>query len=346
MIYAGIIIFLISFFSTMFVMPYAISYLRRMGLVVKDQNKKDKPLVPISGGLAVMGGIFLGLMSYVFIRTFVLKDSSLLLSFFAATTTILLITLIGFIDDSIVPRGNESSAGLKQWQKPLLTLVAAVPLMAINAGVSAMSFPFIGQIDFGMLYPFLLVPITLIIASNMVNLLAGMNGLEAGLGIVYMGMLGLFAVYHQNYFAAVLALSTFASLLAFLKFNWVPAKIFPGDSLTYLLGAVLACIAIMGNMEKAVMIVSIPFAIEFFLKARSGFKAKSFGYYKSSETSKFLGRQKPKGFLANGKIASHHGKKVYSLVHFFTRTEKFTEKQIVISLMIFEFLISLLIWVV
>ena len=162
----------------------------------------------------------------------------------------------------------------------------------------------------------------------MVNLLAGMNGLESGLGLVYTGMLGLFAAYHGNYFASVICLATFASLLAFFKFNFVPAKIFPGDSLTYLLGAVLACVAVLGNMEKAVIIVSIPFAIEFFLKARSGFKARSFGYYK------------------NGKIASYHGKKVYSLVHLFTRTERFTEKQIVIFLMIFEFLISLLIWVV
>jgi len=162
----------------------------------------------------------------------------------------------------------------------------------------------------------------------MVNLLAGMNGLEAGLGLVYTGMLGLFAVYHQNYFVAVLCLATFSSLLAFIRFNWIPAKIFPGDSLTYLLGAVLACVAIVGNMEKAVMIVSIPFAIEFFLKARSKFKARSFGYYK------------------NGKIASFHGKEVYSLVHVFTRTQRFTEKQVVVGLMLFEFFISCLIWII
>lgn len=328
MIIIGMIIFLISFIPTLLILPYAIRYLKRIGLVVKDQNKKGRPLVPISGGLPVAGGIFLGLMSYAFIRTFIYGDSMMLLPIFASITTILLITFIGFVDDSIIKREKDTSAGLKQWQKPLLTLVAAIPLMAINAGVSQMSFPFIGTIDFGLLYPLLLIPITVIIAANMVNLLAGMNGLEAGLGLVYMGMLGLFAAYNGNYIAAVLALSTFAALLAFLKFNWVPAKIFPGDSLTYLLGAVLACIAIVGNMEKAVMIVSIPFAIEFFLKARSRFKAKSFGTYK------------------NGKVASLHGKKVYSLVHLFTRTERFTEKQIVIYLMLFEFLISLLIWIV
>jgi UDP-N-acetylglucosamine--dolichyl-phosphate N-acetylglucosaminephosphotransferase len=309
-------------------MPYLIQYLKRVGLVVKDQNKKGKPLVPISGGLAVMAGVFIGLSTYIFIRSFFYNDQALLVDFFAAITTILLITLVGYIDDSIIPSNKEASSGLKQWQKPLLTLVAAIPLIAIKAGVTSMSLPFIGVINFGYLYPLVLVPIIVLIAANMVNLLAGFNGLEGGLGLVYMGMLGLYAYTHQSYVAAVIALVTLAALLAYMKFNWVPAKILPGDSLTYLLGGALACIAILGNMEKAVGIVAIPFAIEFFLKARSRFKAKTFGFYK------------------DGKISSLHGQEVYSIPHLMTRTGKFTEKQIVIILIVFELIISSLIWVI
>jgi UDP-N-acetylglucosamine--dolichyl-phosphate N-acetylglucosaminephosphotransferase len=328
MIKAMILIFAISFLTTWLAMPWLIRYLRRIRLLVKDQNKQDKPLIPISGGLAVMAGIFLGLSFYIFTRTFFYNDSSTLLYFFAALTTVLLITFVGFIDDSIIKRGKEASTGLKQWQKPLLTLVAAVPLVAIKAGTTTVSIPFFGEINFGLIYPLVLVPLGVMVAANMVNMLAGFNGLEAGLGIVYTGMLGLYAVVHGSYVAAVIALATFASLLAFLKFNWCPAKILPGDSLTYLLGAVLACIAILGNMEKAVLIVAIPFVIEFFLKARTCFKAQSFGYFEK------------------GKIHSLYGRKVYSIPHFFTRTGKFTEKQIVIWIIAIEFLFSLLIWVV
>lgn len=322
-----IIIFLVSLISTFMALPYLIKYLKRIGLVVKDQNRKGKPLVPFSGGLAVMGGVFLGLSTYIFIRSFFFSDQALVLDILAAITTIILITFVGFIDDSVI-ESKEASSGLRQWQKPLLTLLAAVPLIAINAGVTTMSLPFIGVFDFGILYPLLIVPIVVIIAANMVNLLAGLSGLESSLGLVYMGMLGLYAVYIQSYIAAVIALVVFAALLAFLWFNWSPSKILPGDSLTYLLGGALACIAILGNMEKAVGIIAIPFAIEFFLKARSKFKAHSFGYWK------------------NGKLASHHGDKIYSLTHIFLRTGKFTEKQIIASLVLFEFLISLLIWVV
>lgn len=308
-------------------MPWLIRYLKRIGLLVKDQNKKDKPLIPISGGLAVMGGIFLGLMSYISIRIFAYNDTSSLLYFFAAITTILLISVVGFIDDSIIKRNKNASTGLKQWQKPLLTLIAAIPLVAIKAGTSTISVPLFGSINFGILYPLLIVPLLIMFLSNAVNLLAGFNGLEAGMGLIYTGMLGLYAYVNGSYVAAMIALTTFASLIAFLKFNWFPAKIFPGDSLTYLLGAALACIAILGNMEKAVLIVSIPFLIEFILKARSRFKAQSFGYWK------------------NSKIQSLYENKVYSLTHIFTRTGKFTEKQIVIFLMIIELIFCLLIWI-
>jgi len=321
------IIFLISLISTLLVMPWLIRYLKRIGLLVKDQNKKDKPLIPISGGLAVMGGIFLGLMSYISIRIFAYNDTSSLLYFFAAITTILLISVVGFIDDSIIKRNKNASTGLKQWQKPLLTLIAAIPLVAIKAGTSTISVPLFGSINFGILYPLLIVPLLIMFLSNAVNLLAGFNGLEAGMGLIYTGMLGLYAYVNGSYVAAMIALTTFASLIAFLKFNWFPAKIFPGDSLTYLLGAALACIAILGNMEKAVLIVSIPFLIEFILKARSRFKAQSFGYWK------------------NSKIQSLYENKVYSLTHIFTRTGKFTEKQIVIFLMIIELIFCLLIWI-
>jgi len=42
---------------------------------------------------------------------------------------------------------------------------------------------------------------------------------------------------------------------------------------------------------------------------------------------------------------SLHGKKVYSLIHLFTRTGRFTEKQITYSFIAFELLVSSLIWV-
>ena len=122
-------------------------------------------------------------------------------------------------------------------------------------------------------------------------------------------------------------MAIFAALVAFYFYNKFPAKIFPGDSLTYLLGGSIAVIGIIGDIEKAAIVVSIPFIIEFLLKFRSKFKAQSYGYY------------------LNGKVKSDY-KKIYSLLHLFTRSGKYTEKQIVYMMIFLELIISSFIWLI
>lgn len=317
----------ISFLVVLIITPWIIKYLRKINLVVKDFNKADTPLIPISGGIAVMLGINGGLLVYIFIQTFFYKTSSSVFFILTAITSILLITFIGFIDDLLIRKDQGSSAGLKQWQKPLLTIAAAIPLMVVNAGVSTIAVPFIGEVNLGLIYPLILIPIGVVVAANMINLLGGYNGLETGMGIVYTGMLGAYAYFNGRSIAVIIALVAFASLIAFYRYNKYPAKIFPGDSLTYLLGGVIACIAILGNIEKAAIIASIPFIIEFFLKARSKFKAQSYGIMK------------------NGKIFSRY-EKIYSLPHIFARGGRFTEKQITLFLILIELGFSSLIWFV
>jgi len=295
--------------------------------VVKDQHKPEKPLIPVSGGIAVGAGIFVSVMVYVSLRTFYFHDSGSLLLIFAALTSLLMITFVGFFDDLLIRKDKETSSGLKQWQKPLLTLMAAVPLMVISAGNTYIGIPFYHSIDLGLLYPLAVIPLGVVFSANMVNMLAGYNGLEAGMGLVYTGMLGLYAYVQGSYVAAYIALVAFAALLAFLWYNWYPARIFPGDSLTYLLGGVIAVIAIVGDIERAVLVASVPFIVEFFLKMRSRFQAQSYGYW------------------MRGKVKTDY-KKIYSVVHLFTRTGKFSERQVVVMLMGIELVFCLLIWVI
>ena len=332
--YALIIAMLVSFLTTLYATSWLIRYLKRIDLVVPDVHKENKPLVPISGGLAVMAGLFAGLMTFIFFETFFPSETNLLsqnghslLLVFAAATSVLIITFVGFVDDIIIERSKHESGGLKQWQKPLLTLTAALPLMVVNAGTSRMMFPFFGYVDTGILYPLLLVPIGVVGAANMVNILEGFNGIAAGMGLIYTLSLGLYAYAHGSYIAALFAFMAFSALAAFFIYNKCPARILPGDSLTYLLGSVLAIIAIVGNIEKVTLIISTPFIIEGLLKLRGGFKKKSIGYCK------------------DGKVFSNY-EKVYSLPHILTRTGKFTEKQVVWFLMAIQLVFALLIWVI
>ncbi len=327
MIKSVILVSVISFLITLVILPWLIRYLKKIELFVIDQNKEDKPLVPISGGLAVTAGILAAFMGWIFAKTFFQQlNSDAHIIIFAVLVSLLTVSFVGFIDDVLIKKSREGSYGLKQWQKPLLTLIAAAPLVAVKAGTTVITVPFYGSFDVGIFYPLILVPIGFIGATNMVNLLAGFNGSEAGMGLIYTGMLGLYAYVNGSYVAALLAFATFSSLLVFFYYNKYPAKILPGDSLTYLLGAVIASIAIVGNIEKAALIASIPFIIEFFLKMRTKFKAQSYGFYK------------------DGKVQSKYDK-IYSIPHILTRTGKYTEKQVTMFMILVQLFFSSLIWV-
>jgi len=325
---------IISALTTFFITPYAIKYFKLIGLLTTDVHKKNKPLVPYSAGIPVVAGIMAGLLFYIFLNVFIHKETSLLVYIFASITSIFIIMFSGFLDDlnsrQVKIAGYiEGKQGLKAWQKPLLTLPAAFPLMAIMAGDTTMNLPFIGTIDFGILYPLVIVPIGVIGAANMVNLLGGYNFLEAGMGLVYTFSLGIYAYLHGSIIASVIFLTTFGALLGLLKYNFYPAKILSGDSLSYTLGAVVAVGAIVGNMEKAAAITMMPFIIQGILKFYSRLK---------------LGRfASDLGILQkNGTIKPKYGKQIYSWIHLITNLGNLNEKQIVIVMMLIQAFFSLI----
>lgn len=266
-----------------------INVAKKSGLTGKDMNKPDKPEIAESGGIIVIGSFSLGLLIYIFFNIFVLKTETNLLQIFALLTSILFACILGFVDDVLGWKN-----GLKQWQKPLLTIPIAIPLIAINAGMSKMNIAFLGSVNLGILYPLLIIPIGIIGASNGFNMLAGINGLESGMGTIILAFMGIVTWSTGTYWLSIVSLLMAASLLGFFVFNKYPASVFPGDSMTYSVGALIAIIAILGNFEKIAVFIFLPYLIELVLKTKSYFKAESFGVVQKD------GSLNPK----NGKIGS------------------------------------------
>ncbi|MGB4698853.1 MAG: hypothetical protein WBH08_13530, partial [Methanothrix sp.] len=100
--------------------------------------------------------------------------------------------------------------------------------------------------------------------------------LEAGMGVIILLVLGYVGLQNGKSDSSVLALVMVGALLAFLYFNWYPAKVFPGDTLTYSVGALVACVAILGDMEKIAVFLFIPYAIDFILPMRKGLNVEAF----------------------------------------------------------------------
>jgi UDP-N-acetylglucosamine--dolichyl-phosphate N-acetylglucosaminephosphotransferase len=151
-----------------------------------------------------------------------------------------------------------------------------MPMMVINAGQSTMNLPIAGVIDLGIIYPLVIVPIGIVGASNVYNMVAGYNGLEAGMGVIILSTLGYFAFVNDKQNAMILAICMVSALIAFLYFNWYPAKVFPGDTMTYTVGALAACIAILGDLEKVAVVLFLPYAFDFIIQATGGFRKEAF----------------------------------------------------------------------
>ncbi|HZX19947.1 MAG TPA: glycosyl transferase family 4 [archaeon] len=313
--FAGI--FFAAFGLTYFITPILIRKMSERGLIGKDMNKLQKPEVAELGGISILLGVSLGVITALFLTTysnFLNLDLTILLASFL---TIFFVGFIGVIDDLIGWK-----KGIRQWQHALFPIFAALPLMAIQAGTDYLVLPFFGPVSIGIFYSLILVPIGVTGASNAFNMLAGFNGLEAGLGIIIISTLTLIAFLTGQTEATILGLSIIGALIAFIFYNWFPAKVFGGDSLTLMIGASIAVISIIGNMEKIGITLIALHWIELLFKAKHKFQSENFGIPQKDGTLK----PDPRGG---------------SLTHFVMRLHSFTEKQLVLVFLSIQTLISI-----
>lgn len=314
-----------SFLITFLLLPFWIKKAKQIGLVWDDMNKIPRRKVSGSGGLMAVLGFVGGVLLYVTYLVFILgSKNGNLIDIFSMLAVILLLAGIGLIDDLF----GWQKGGLSRRSRLILVALSSIPLIAINAGSGNISLPFIGEANLGLLYPLLLIPIGIIGATTTYNFLAGFNGLEAGQGIILLSSLAVVAFFTGNSWLSVISLCMVASLLAFLFFNSYPARTFPGDSLTYSVGGLIAIMAILGNFEKVALFFFIPYIIETILKSRGKLVKYSFG--------------KP---LKDGSLDLLYPK-IYGLTHvsilFMKKLNiKPTEVKVTVSIWIFQILVVL-----
>lgn len=310
---------LAAFLITLFSLPAWIKRAHKAGLVGKDIHKYYLKKVAESGGVIVLAGFSFGVLIYIAIGTFVLNRSNeMLVEIFSMLTTILLISFVAFTDDILGWK-----IGLRKRTRLILVALASIPLMAINAGHSVISLPLIGDFNLGVFYALILIPVGIVGATTTYNFLAGYNGLEAGQGILLLSAMAIVTYFTGNAWLSLIALCMVASLFSFLLYNFSPARVFPGDSLTYTIGGLIAAIAILGNFEKVAVFFFLPYIFETGLKLRGGLKKESF-----SKVDK------------NGNLELMYNK-IYSLTHLsvylWNKTRyKANETKVVISIWIFQ----------
>lgn len=320
LVVSGLFTFISAFLVSLILTPFLIRRLKVRGLVGIDMNKYDKPEVSEIGGIGVLFGFSFGIMIAIFGYSYLGLLNLDLTVLLAAFSTIILIGLLGILDDLIGWKH-----GIRKWQHALVPLFAALPLMAIQVGTTEMNIPFIGVVSFGILYSLILIPIGVTGASNAFNMLAGFNGLEAGQGIIMLTTLSAIAFFTGRVEALVLGIALIGALIAFLKYNWYPAKAFGGDSLTLMIGASIASISIIGDMERIGITLMALYFIELFLKAKHMFRSECFGIPREDGTLK----PNPKGG---------------SITQLVMRLGRFGEKQVVYIIFAMQSVIAVIVF--
>lgn len=263
---------IIGFFTTLFLIPFWIRKAKQIGLMWEDMHKPGHPKnVAGSGGMIVLMSFIFGVLCYIAIKTFVLKTNVVTIEIFALLATVLIAGLTGFVDDIF----GWARGGLSARFRIVLLLFAAVPLMVINAGEDV-----IMGINFGLYYPLFFIPLGVIGAAATFNFIAGYNGLESSQGILILSALAYVTWLGGKSWLSVICLIMVACLFAFYLFNVYPARTFPGDVLTYSTGALIAIVAILGNIERVAVLFFIPYIIETGLKIRGKLKKESFAEVK------------------------------------------------------------------
>lgn len=171
--------------------------------------------------------------------------------------------IIGFLDDllKIIKKKNE---GLTSGQKMigLIIVAGALTYYAYTHIGTSINVPFMDiQLNLGWLYiPFVLFYFAAF--TNAVNLTDGLDGLATSITVLVVTFLAIVSYSMGNMSLAVFCVALAGALLAFLRFNAFPARVFMGDTGSLALGGAVAMVALMLKMPLTLVIIGGIYVIE------------------------------------------------------------------------------------
>jgi len=228
-----LIILAVSFIVVFLITPTIRYVALKFYVIDKINNRKiHKKLVTKLGGLA----IFLGYLGGLFV---ILSSDT---GFFKAN----FYTLVGLLTCSflmLILGIYDDLQGSGAMQKLIVQIV--ISILAVKSGfiLKGINAPGLFNIEFG----FLSVPLTilwLVGMTNSINLIDGLDGLAPGISAITAFFIFLIGLLLKDNFVIYISLAVTGACLAFLKYNFYPAKIFMGDTGSLFLGLIIAILAI------------------------------------------------------------------------------------------------------
>lgn len=259
--------------------PFLIRYFRKrqIGQHIRKEGPAThsvKAGTPTMGGIAIIGSVVVGYaLGHVgteirFSRTGYLTIGA-----------VVAFGLIGYLDDYIKIH-HRRSLGLNKRAKSLAQFVCALAfaLLAVNWAHTSTALAFTRSeaigINMGPVLWVIFAVLVMVGSSNAVNITDGVDGLAAGSGTFCFAVLSImgywifrhYSIYHVLPASAIdlslVSVGLAGACIGFLWWNAAPAKIIMGDTGALAIGAGLAALCLLLNLELLLLIIGGLFVME------------------------------------------------------------------------------------
>ncbi len=226
--YNIILAFITAFLLTYRVIPAIIDVAYNKKLYdIPDDRKSHTEIIPRLGGISIFAGLLFSIILWTPFNS--LGDLQYILSAF------IIIFLIGAKDD-IEPVSPLKKFGAQVVAAFILVFQSNVRISELYGIFGIHEIPFLASAIFSM---FVIIAII-----NAFNLIDGVNGLAGTIGLLSSIVFGYLFYEVDRIELSIVAFAMAGSIIAFLNYNYTPAKIFMGDTGSLLIGLVSAVLAI------------------------------------------------------------------------------------------------------
>lgn len=190
-------------------------------------NKRSSHVKPVPRGAGIIFGS-------TFLITILLFQYEFVVQHYLTLIATLLVFLVGVYDDI-----KDTSPKVK-----ILVLMLASTLVFFDGyEITHLGYYFGWTLSLGV-FSYLFTVFAVTGFTNALNLIDGLDGLAASVSILILFVLSFFGFIHDDLPLLYTSVTLISALLAFLTFNWNPARVFMGDSGSLLLGFIIAVLSI------------------------------------------------------------------------------------------------------
>ncbi|XP_013798949.1 UDP-N-acetylglucosamine--dolichyl-phosphate N-acetylglucosaminephosphotransferase [Apteryx mantelli] len=268
---------LLGFLGTLTLIPAFKDRFLAARLFGEDLNKASRRPIPEAQGV-ISGVVFLIILfcfiPVPFLRCFVEEQCTAFphdefVELIGSLLAICCMIFLGFADDVL---------NLRWRHKLLLPTMASLPLLMVyftNFGNTTIVVPkpfrvLLGMhLDLGIFY-YVYMGMLAVFCTNAINILAGINGIEAGQSLVIAASIITFNIVELNgdyrddhIFSLYFMIPFFFTTLGLFYHNWYPSRVFVGDTFCYFAGMTFAVVGILGHFSKTMLLFFIPQVLNF-----------------------------------------------------------------------------------